>query len=88
VDEYLVEVLIDNREETLKTWAYSIYAVIDSMITFESVQDIFKVTNTSCDKTWDVEGMDIEYLRSLRSEIDPTILNDYLKDESLGEVKH
>ena len=43
MDEYLVDVLLDNKQETLKTWATSIYSVIDSMITFESVQDIFKV---------------------------------------------
>ncbi len=88
MDEYLVEVLMDNKQETLKTWANSIYSVIDSMITFESVQDIFKVVNTSCNKTWNIEGMDVDYLRSLRSEIDSTVLNEYLKDEALGEVKH
>ena len=71
MDEYLVEVLIDDEPETLKTFANSIYSVIDSMITFEGVQDIFKVTNTSNDTIWNVEEMDVNYLRKLRSEIDP-----------------
>ena len=88
MDEYLVEVLIDDEPETLKTFANSIYSVIDSMITFEGVQDIFKVTNTSNDTIWNVEGMDVNYLRKLRSEIDPNLLTEYLKDEALGEVKH
>ena len=88
MDEYLVEVLIDDEPETLKTFANSIYSVIDSMITFEGVQDLFKVTNTSNDTTWNVEEMDVNYLRKLRSEIDPNLLTEYLKDEALGEVKH
>jgi|TARA_B100000073_G_scaffold345587_1_gene354991 hypothetical protein len=88
MDEYLVEVLIDDEPETLKTFANSIYSVIDSMITFEGVQDIFKVTNTSNDTIWNVEEMDVNYLRKLRSEIDPNLLTEYLKDEALGEVKH
>jgi hypothetical protein len=58
------------------------------MITFEGVQDIFKVTNTSNDTIWNVEEMDVNYLRKLRSEIDPNLLTEYLKDEALGEVKH
>lgn len=88
MDEYLVEVLIDDEPETLKTFANSIYSVIDSMISFEGVQDIFKVTNTSNDTIWNVEEMDVNYLRKLRSEIDPNLLTEYLKDEALGEVKH
>ena len=88
MDEYLVEVLIDDEPETLKTFANSIYSVIDSMITFEGVQDIFKVTNTSNDTIWNVEEMDVNYLRKLRSGIDPNLLTEYLKDEALGEVKH
>lgn len=88
MDEYLVEVLIDDEPETLKTFANSIYSVIDSMITFEGVQDIFKVTNTSNDTIWNVEEMDVNYLRKLRSEIDSNLLTEYLKDEALGEVKH
>ena len=88
MDEYLVEVLIDDEPETLKTFANSIYSVIDSMITFEGVQDIFKVPNTSNDTIWNVEEMDVNYLRKLRSEIDPNLLTEYLKDEALGEVKH
>lgn len=88
MDEYLVEVLIDDEPETLKTFANSIYSVIDSMISFEGVQDIFKVTNTSNDTIWSVEEMDVNYLRKLRSGIDPNLLTEYLKDEALGEVKH
>lgn len=88
MDEYLVEVLIDDEPETLKTFANSIYSVIDSMISFEGVQDIFKVTNTSNDTIWNVEEMDVNYLRKLRSGIDPNLLTEYLKDEALGEVKH
>ena len=88
MDEYLVEVLMDNKQETLKTFANSIYSVIDSMISFESVQDIFKVTRTSCNTSWDIINMDVDYLRGLRSEIDANVLNDFLKDESVGEVKH
>jgi hypothetical protein len=37
MDEYVVDVLIDGHKETLKSFGNSIYSIIDSMITLESV---------------------------------------------------
>jgi len=86
MDEYVVDVLIDGHKETLKSFGNSIYSIIDSMITLESVEDVFLVTRTNDNQTWDVENIDLIRLRAMRKEIDPNALADSL--HSLTEIKH
>lgn len=86
MDEYVVDVLIDGHRETLKSFGNSIYSIIDSMITLESVEDVFLVTRTNDNQTWDVENIDLVRLRAMRKEIDPNALADSL--HSLTEIKH
>ena len=86
MDEYVVDVLIDGHKETLKSFGNSIYSIIDSMITLESVEDVFLVTRTNDNQTWDVENIDLVRLRAMRKEIDPNALADSLL--SLTEIKH
>lgn len=86
MDEYLVDVLIDGDRETLKSFGNSIYAIIDSMITLESVEDVFFVTRTSDNQTWDVENIDLVRLRAMRNDIDPNDLAESL--HKMTEVKH
>jgi|TARA_R110002012_G_scaffold302701_1_gene504046 hypothetical protein len=86
MDEYVVDVLIDGHKETLKSFGNSIYSIIDSMITLESVEDVFLVTRTNDNQTWDVENIDLVRLRAMRKEIDPNALADSL--HSLTEIKH
>tara|TARA_X000001382_G_scaffold1212_1_gene1450 strand:+ start:1103 stop:1363 length:261 start_codon:yes stop_codon:yes gene_type:complete len=86
MDEYVVDVLIDGHKETLKSFGNSIYSIIDSMITLESVEDVFLVTRTNDNQTWDVENIDLVRLRAMRKEIDPNALADSL--HSITEIKH
>ena len=86
MDEYVVDVLIDGHRETLKSFGNSIYSIIDSMITLESVEDVFLVTRTNDNQTWDVENIDLVRLRAMRKEIDPNALADSL--HSITEIKH
>jgi len=86
MDEYVVDVLIDGHKETLKSFGNSIYSIIDSMITLESVEDVFLVTRTNDNQTWDVENIDLVRLRAMRKAIDPNALADSL--HSLTEIKH
>ena len=86
MDEYVVDVLIDGHRETLKSFGNSIYSIIDSMITLESVEDVFLVTRTNDNQTWDVENIDLVRLRAMRKEIAPNALADSL--HSLTEIKH
>ena len=86
MDEYVVDVLIDGHKETLKSFGNSIYSIIDSMITLESVEDVFLVTRTNDNQTWDVENIDLIRWRAMRKEIDPNALADSL--HSLTEIKH
>ena len=86
MDEYLVDVLIDGDRETLKSFGNSIYAIIDSMITLESVEDVFFVTRTKDSQTWDVENIDLVRLRAMRNDIDPNALAESL--HKITEVKH
>jgi len=86
MDEYLVDVLIDGDRETLKSFGNSIYAIIDSMITLESVEDVFFVTRTKDSQTWDVENIDLVRLRTMRNDIDPNALAESL--HKITEVKH
>ena len=86
MDEYVVDVLIDGHKETLKSFGNSIYSIIDSMITLESVEDVFLVTRTNDNQTWDVENIDHVRLRAMRKDIDPNALADSL--HSITEIKH
>ena len=86
MDEYLVDVLIDGDRETLKSFGNSIYAIIDSMITLESVENVFFVTRTKDSQTWDVENIDLVRLRAMRNDIDPNALAESL--HKITEVKH
>jgi hypothetical protein len=86
MDEYVVDVLIDGHKETLKSFGNSIYSIIDSMITLESVEDVFLVTRTNDNQTWDVENIDLVRLRAMRKDIDPNALADSL--HSITEIKH
>jgi midasin (ATPase involved in ribosome maturation) len=80
MDEYIVEVVIDNHRETIKTYATSIYSAIDSLITMSMIDVVLHVTCTTNGRTWDVEGMDMKAMREMRAEIDEEALLESFKD--------
>ena len=88
MDEYLLNVLIDDHKETLKTYATSVYSAVDNIVAFDFVQDIFKVVKKECNTTWHIKDMDLDYLRMLRDNLDKDSVVEYLNDEALNEYKH
>ena len=81
MDEYIIDVVVDGKQDKLKTFCNTIYSAIDSMIGLDFVDEIISVTRVSDNKTWDIEeDFDIEYLRSLRNEMDESLINEGLKE--------
>lgn len=81
MDEYIIDVVVEGKQDKLKTFCNTIYSAIDSMIGLDFVDEIISVTRVSDNKTWDIEeDFDIEYLRSLRNEMDESLINEGLKE--------
>tara|TARA_B110000858_G_scaffold86935_1_gene100462 strand:- start:130 stop:402 length:273 start_codon:yes stop_codon:yes gene_type:complete len=80
MDEYVIDVMIDNKPDELKTFCGSIYAAVDSMLGIDMVDEIKTITRTVDNKIWDVKDMDMKYLRQLRQEMDESLLADAFKN--------
>ena len=80
MDEYVIDVMIDNKHDELKTFCGSIYAAVDSMLGIDMVDEIKTIPRTVDNKIWDVKDMDMEYLRQLRQEMDESLLADAFKN--------
>jgi len=70
MDEYIVDVIIDNKQEQLKTYSASQIEALDSMISFSAVDKIIKITRSHDNKSWDFDNDDLERLRELRGLVD------------------
>ena len=90
MDEYIIDVVINGKDDKLKTYCSSIYSAVDTMIGIDMVEEIKSVTRTKDDKSWDIENMNIVRLRELRSYIPETDLQDAFKivEEKYSEVQH
>ena len=90
MDEYIVDVVINGKDDKLKTYCSSIYSAVDTMIGMDMVEEIKTVTRTKDDKSWDIENMNIVRLRELRGYIPETDLQDAFKivEEKYSEVQH
>jgi hypothetical protein len=86
MDEYIIDVVINGKNDKLKTYCGSIYSAIDTMIGIDTVDEIKSVTRTKDDKAWDIENMNIEKLRELRGYIPEIELQDAFK--VVEEVYH
>jgi hypothetical protein len=88
MDEYTIDVVIDGKQDTLKTFCNTIYSAIDSMIGLDVVEEIISVTRLKDNKTWDVKNMDVKYLRNLRNQMDETLLNEGIQnvEEDYNEI--
>jgi len=69
VDEYIIDVVINGKNDKLKTYCNSIYSAIDTMIGIDMVEGIKNVTRTKDNKSWDINDMNIIELRELRGHI-------------------
>ena len=86
MDEYIIDTVINGKNEKLKTYCSSIYSAIDTMIGMNVVEEIKSVRRTIDNKSWDIENMNIEKLRELRGYIPETELQDAFK--IVEEVYH
>ena len=88
MDEYIVDVVINGKDDKLKTYCSSIYSAIDTMISIDMVEEIKSVTRTKDDKSWEVNMKSTTRLRELRSYIPETDLQDAFKivEEKYNEV--
>lgn len=66
MDEYIIDVIIDNKQEQLKTYSASQIEALDSMISFEGVNKIIKITRSNDNESWDFDNTDLDRLRELR----------------------
>lgn len=90
LDEYIVNVIIDGKDDKLKTYCSSIYSAIDTMISIDMVEEIKSITRIKDNKSWDIDNMNIVKLRELRGYISETDLQDAFKivEEKYNEVQH
>lgn len=91
MDEYIIDVVIEGKADKLKTFCGSIYSAIDSMIGIEMVEEIQSVTRTIDGRVWDIaDNMDVNYLRSLRKDMDFNMLHEGLKivEETYHDTTH
>ncbi len=90
MDEYIIDVVIDGKDDKLKTYCSSIYSAVDTMIGMDMVEEIKSITRTKDDKSWDIENMNIVRLRELRGYIPEKDLQDAFKivEEKYSEVQH
>ena len=70
MDEYIVDVIINNKQEQLKTYSASQIEALDSMISFDRVDKIIKITRSNDNKSWDFDNSNLERLRDLRGLVD------------------
>lgn len=66
VDEYLVEVEMDNGIHTLKTFSNSVEGAVDNMVQLEGVNKLFNILNLKTNKDWEFSG-EIKKLREIRN---------------------
>ena len=66
MEEYLVDVLFDGKKEQLKTFSASPVEALDSMISFEDVEAVYKITRQTDKKNWSFDNENLAGLRELR----------------------
>ncbi len=63
MDEYLLDVVIDGRQEKVKTYADSIENVVDVMVSLVSVETILTVVRTKDNNRWNFNDGGLDHLR-------------------------
>ena len=66
MEEYLVDVIFDGKKEQLKTYSASPLEALDSMINFEDVEAVYKITRQTDKKNWSFDNKHLIKLRELR----------------------
>ena len=69
MDEYIIDVIINDKPEKLKLYVNSLHAVIDNMVSLGSVQSIVKILRTEDAQEWSFKDGGLKRLSELRNEI-------------------
>ena len=69
MEEYIVDVIFDGKKEQLKTYSASPLEALDSMINFDEVSAINKITRVTDKKNWAFNNEHLLELKELRSNI-------------------
>jgi len=72
MDEYIMDVELDNERTTLKTFSRTVEGAIDNIVKMNSVQKLFNIGNVDTQETWEFEE-DITELRNLRNKLPENI---------------
>ena len=72
MEEYIMDVELDNERTTLKTFSRTVEGAIDNIVKMNSVQKLFNIDNVDTQETWEFEE-DIEELRKIRNKLPKNI---------------
>lgn len=72
MEEYIMDVELNNERTTLKTFARTVEGAVDNVVRMEGVQKLFNIGNVDTLETWEFEE-DITELRNLRKKLPDNI---------------
>ena len=67
--EFTCKVIIDGKEDVIKTFAFSVIEAIDNLVQMSIVEDVLSLTRDNPKKTWDFIG-NFYLRRNLRDEVE------------------
>ena len=68
MEEYILDVEIEDERTTLKTFSRSVEGAVDNIVKMEAVQKLFNIGNVDTQETWEFNE-DITELRKLRNKL-------------------
>ena len=68
MEEYIMDVELDNERTTLKTFSRTVEGAIDNIVKMNSVQKLFNIGNVDTQETWEFDE-DITKLREVEIEV-------------------
>ena len=72
MEEYIMDVEINNERTTLKTFSRTVEGAVDNMVKLKGVQKLFAIGNKNTLETWEFDE-DITELRNLRNKLPENI---------------
>jgi len=72
MEEYIMDVEIDNERTTLKTFSRTVEGAVDNIVKMQGVQKLFNIGNVNTQETWEFDE-DITELRNLRNKLPENI---------------
>jgi len=72
MEEYIMDVELDNERTILKTFSRTVEGAIDNIVKMNSVQKLFNIGNVDTQETWEFDE-DITKLREIRNKLPKNI---------------